>query len=82
MAEISVEEAELANSEAEGKRISSHDKLRLGMMKRDLKAFLGNSENGESEDKATQEEEETFEQTLDRKYPGIPGSGKTMEAVG
>lgn len=81
--EIAVIEAEIADDEAEGKSIVPKRKIGLGVKKLDLEKVLGLSLNGDAEHSLAGDTEpngETLEETLDRKYPGVPGSGR--EAIG
>lgn len=73
IAEIAVTEAQIADDEAEGKSISAKRKIGLGLKKLDLEKVLGKPLNS---DDVGPQEDETLEETLDRKYPGLPGSGR------
>ena len=72
--EIAVTEAEIADNEAEGKTILPQRKIGLGLKKRELETVLGISDDDHSQ------AGETLEEQLDRKYPGVPGSGR--DAIG
>jgi hypothetical protein len=74
IAEIAATEAEIADDQAEGKSISAKRKIGLGLKKRELETVLGFSDDDHSH------AGETLEETLDRKYPGVPGSGR--DAIG
>ena len=73
IAEIAVTEAEIADDEAEGKSILPKRKIGLGLKKRELETVLGTSLNS---DDVGPQAGETLEEQLDRKYPGVPGSGR------
>ena len=80
---LTLTEAEIADDEAEGKSIASTRKIGLGVKKLDLEKVLGKSFNGDnvgSQAGDTEHTGETLEETLDRKYPGVPGSGR--DAIG
>ena len=74
ISEIAENEAEIADDEATGKKIASTRKIGLGIKKRDLAKVLGVdalvSGEGAADSKGGMPDE-TFEEMLDRKYPGV-----------
>lgn len=76
ISEIAVDEAELANNEAEGKSISSQQKIGLGIKKRELANILGvesmDAVSDDSGERRKPTSESEFQAHLDSKYPGRP----------
>lgn len=76
LAYFAFEQSELAEKEIQGKPLSSEDKIRVGIMRQDIETKFGRKldSDGNPIDAEGNPTSETFEERLDRKYPGQPGS--------
>jgi len=77
VSEIATEESNLANAEADGKKTTPGDKIRIGAMKKELKLLLGGDPEAEDPDdnspgnKSTLTADE-WEKQLNAKFPAVP----------
>jgi hypothetical protein len=90
LADYAIESGELAEREMRGDKISPDAKIRVGMRLKELSIKIGRPVEGDGSDENKgdgQREGESFEDYLDRKYPGRPlpagytivGDGATNE---
>lgn len=74
LADLAIAQSELAEREIQGKPLSPSDKMRIGLMRHDLESKIGRKidTDGHVIDADGNPTGETFEERLDRLYPGGP----------
>ncbi len=74
LADLAIAQSELAEREIQGKPLSPGDKMRSGLMRHDLESKIGRKidTDGHVIDADGNPTGETFEERLDRLYPGGP----------
>ena len=74
LADLAFAQSELAEREIRGKPLSPGDKMRIGLMRHDLESKIGRKidTDGHVIDADGNPTGETFEERLDRLYPGGP----------
>ncbi|MCH7776944.1 MAG: hypothetical protein IH878_10450, partial [Gemmatimonadetes bacterium] len=75
LADYAFAQSELAEREIQGKPLSSNQKIKIGMMRHELESKIGRKidADGHVIDADGNRTGETFEERLDRLYPGRPG---------